>query len=345
MRVRTWCRYGLIAAVLVLPVTAGAAVSDAWITTKAKIALLSTPGVSSTAVNVDTIDGAVTLHGKVESLEEKGKAEEEVRRISGVKEVRNLLQVVPAQREKAVKLADRDIDQRVWQALEDDPSLKDSSIAVQSVNDGVVLLGGKASSVSAHLRALEVARAVPGVRSVRSEVESPDGLADDELHHQYGRPEAGTRGVGQTLQDMYITSATKMRLLADEKTPALDINVDTRNGVVTLFGTVPTAAAKEAAESDARKVSAVRRVVNELEVVPHAVKERVQARDEDLKDQVKKNLENRQDLKDASIDVEVRNGVARLTGTIKSEQQRLAAAIAARSTPGVRAVHDDLRMG
>ena len=345
MRVRMWCRSGLLAAVLVVPVAAGAAVSDAWITSKAKIALLTTPGVSSTAVNVDTVDGIVTLHGKVESAEEKNKAEEEVRKISGVKEVRDLLQVVPAQHEKAVKVADKDIDQRVKKALQDDPSLKDSSIAVQSVNDGVVLLGGKAASVSDHLRALELARAVPGVRSVRSEVESPDRLADEEIQHQRGRPEAGTRGVGQTMQDMYITSATKMRLLADEKTPALDINVDTRNGVVTLFGAVPTPAAKAAAEADARKVSGVRRVVNELEVVPHSAREQVKARDEDLKDQVKKNIENREDLKDASISVEVRNGVARLTGTIKSEHQRLAAAIAARSTPGVRAVHDDLRIG
>jgi len=344
MRVRTWCRYGLLAAVLAVSVTAGAAVSDAWITSKAKIALLTTAGVSSTAVSVDTVDGSVTLHGKVESAEEKSKAEEEVRKISGVKEVRNLLQVVPARDAKAVKVADKDIDQRVKKALKD-PSLKDSSIAVQSVNDGVVLLGGKAASVSDHLRALELVRAVPGVRSVRSEVESPDRIADDEIHHEPSRPEAGTRGVGQTMQDMYITSATKMRLLADEKTPALDINVDTLNGVVTLFGAVPTPAAKASAEIDARKVSGVRRVVNELEVVPHSSKEQINARDEDLKDQVKKNIENREDLKDASISIEVHNGVARLTGTIKNEQQRLEAATAARSTPGVRAVHDDLRIG
>jgi osmotically-inducible protein OsmY len=31
--------------------------SDAWITTKAKAALLTTEGVSGTAINVDTADG------------------------------------------------------------------------------------------------------------------------------------------------------------------------------------------------------------------------------------------------------------------------------------------------
>jgi osmotically-inducible protein OsmY len=42
--------------------------------------------------------------------------------------------------------------------------------------------------------------------------------------------------------------------------------------------------------------------------------------------------------------MKVKNGVARLTGTVGSESDRLVAAIAARSTPGVRAVQDDLRV-
>src|SRR5262245_59243711 len=76
-------------------VGAQAATSDAWITAKSKIALMTTKGVSSTAVNVDTVDGVVTLHGKVNSTDEKARAEAEVKKIDGVREVRNLLQVVP----------------------------------------------------------------------------------------------------------------------------------------------------------------------------------------------------------------------------------------------------------
>lgn len=37
MRVTTWCRSGLLVAVLVLPGAAAATVSDGWITTKAKM--------------------------------------------------------------------------------------------------------------------------------------------------------------------------------------------------------------------------------------------------------------------------------------------------------------------
>jgi osmotically-inducible protein OsmY len=324
---------------------AAAAASDAWITTKTKIALMTAKDVSGTAINVDTVDGVVTLHGKVNSAAEKAKAEAEAKKIDGVKQVRNLLQVVPERQEKIVKASDSEIKDRVAKALKDDPTLQDSSITVQSVNDGVVLLAGKANSISDHLDAIERARAVPGVRRVESEIQSPDRFADDEIRRQREPETAGAkRGVTDAAKDMWITTDVKMRLIADDKTPGTDINVDTRNGVVTLFGIVPNEAAKMAAEADARKVNGVARVVNELQVVPNAKKETVTAKDDQLEDQIEKRLSDRRDLEGAKIDVEVKNGVARLTGTVDNEMQRLAAAVAARSTPGVRAVHDELRV-
>jgi osmotically-inducible protein OsmY len=46
------------------------------------------------------------------------------------------------------------------------------------------------------------------------------------------------------------------------------VNVDTRNGVVTIKGTVPTEAAKRAAETLASETDGVVRVVNQLRVDP-----------------------------------------------------------------------------
>jgi len=114
-----------------------------------------------------------------------------------------------------------------------------------AVNQGVVLLGGTAKTLSAHLRAVEVASGVPGVRRVASEIQSPDTLADAEIWSER-TPEPATAGAGvfDTASDIWITSATKMRLLADSQIPALDINVDTWNGVVTLFGIVSSKEAK-----------------------------------------------------------------------------------------------------
>src|SRR6266404_4145598 len=87
---------------------------------------------------------------------------------------------------------------------------------------------------------------------------------------QRRNPPIKEHGMWDTASDMWITSATKMRLLADSQTPALDINVDTWGGVVTLFGIVPSQEAKAAAEADAHQVSGVKHVENELQVVPSA---------------------------------------------------------------------------
>jgi osmotically-inducible protein OsmY len=148
-------------------------------------------------------------------------------------------------------------------------------------------------------------------------------------------------GMWDTASDMWITSATKMRLLADSQTPALDINVDTWGGVVTLFGIVPSQEAKAAAEADARKVSGVKQVENGLQVVANIKQAAGQVRDEELEHEVKKALAT-PEFKDIAVDV--KNGVVRLTGTIPTGAQRLEAAVVVRAIPGVRAVEDDLRL-
>lgn len=336
---------GALAALLLCATTPGlarAAASDAWITTKAKMTLLTTEDVSGTAINVDTTDGRITLHGKVRSNDEKAKAETAVKGIDGVKEVRSLLQVVPAKHEQAAKRSDAEVKRAVEQALARDKALADSSIGVQSVNNGVVLLSGKAETVTDHLRAIEDAGRVPGVQRVASEVQSPDKLADDEIWHSRAAKAEKSRGMTDSAADLRITAATKLRLIADSATPALDINVDTRDGVVTLFGIVPSAASKKAAEADARKVSGVKRVANELQVVASAARDRVDAKDDELKRNVEQAIAAREDLK--GVEVAVKNGVVRLTGTVPREDDRLAAAVTARATAGVRAVQDDLRI-
>jgi len=334
-----------LAALAIFLVVAPAMASqpDAWITAKTKLALLTTDGVHATTVNVDTVNGQVTLYGKVQSAEEKDKAEVVAKRIDGVQRVRNLLQVVPAEREKVVQQSDDQIKTAVQKALQRDALLKDSSIKVQSVNNGVVLLAGTAKSVISHLSAVEDAASVPGVRQVNSEIQSPNTLADETIWQEYTSKAASkSRGISDAARDMWITSATKMRLLADGDTPALDINVDTRNGVVTLFGMVPSPQAKTSAEADARKVSGVQRVQNELQVVPNTQQKAVKIRDDTLQKELKQAFENRHDFKD--VNVEVKNCVARLTGTVPNEMQRLEAAVVARSTHGVCSVKDDLHI-
>ena len=342
---------GIVAAALVLgmvaPQSVRAAHSDPWVTTKAKIALLTTDGVSGTAIHVDTINGRVTLHGKVRSKAEREKAETVARQIEGVREVQNLLQVVPAKDEAAVEVSDKDIQTRVTEAFKADKQLAGSGISVQSVNKGVVLLAGETPSMTTHLRAVTTASAVSGVRRVASEVKGPETLADAEAGQTAKKDKTaeGEYGVTGAASDMWITSAAKLRLLANSDTPALDINVDTQDGRVTLFGMVPSEEVKQASSAEVRKVSGVKAVINELQVVPSTQRKRVEAKDADVMSAVKQALDKRKDLTGNDVSVEVKDGIVRLTGTVPNEVARVTAATTARSTPGVRAVlWEDLKV-
>ena len=95
-------------------------VSDSWITTKAKIALLTTDGFSVNGANVDTTNGNVTIHGKVATTEDRTRAEQTVRKVSGVKTVNNLLQVVPSNVKELVADDDSNIKERVEESLKTD---------------------------------------------------------------------------------------------------------------------------------------------------------------------------------------------------------------------------------
>jgi hyperosmotically inducible periplasmic protein len=324
-----------------LAVPAVAATPDALITTKVKLALLTMEGASGTDIKVDTVIGRVTLYGKAYSAEEKAKAETIARRIDGVEDVRNLLVVAP-EHEKALRLSNDDLKLRVEQALQADPSLKSSNIAVESANQGVVRLGGTAKTLSAHLRAAEVTAAVPGVRGITNEIQSPEALADAEIWRGPAprQSEAGY-GVWDTASDIWITSDVRMRLLADARLPGLEINLDSWDGVVTLFGIVSSQDAKAGAEADTLKVNGVKRVANALQVVANDKRNSVNARDDELQRGVRTTLDEH-DFK--GVGLEVRDGVARLTGTVPTGARGLEAAVDAQSVPGVRTVRDDLRL-
>jgi hyperosmotically inducible protein len=149
-------------------VAARADVKDSWITTKSKIALLTMDGFSVNGANVDTVNGKVTIHGKVATAADRTKAEATVRKVDGVKSVKNLLQVVPAKAMMATITTDKEVKDRVELSLKADDKLDDVKVA--SVNRGVVLLAGKAESIEQSLRAIENAYTVTGVHRVASEI-------------------------------------------------------------------------------------------------------------------------------------------------------------------------------
>jgi hyperosmotically inducible periplasmic protein len=315
-----------------------AAPPDGLITARAKLALLTTAGIKSNALHVDTSDGDVTLFGKVSSGGQRDASERVVRSVEGVRSVRNLLQLVEPAMLERVTQSDADVRTRVTSKLTTEATLKNSRILVQSVDKGVVLLVGEASFLSDHLKAVWLAGQVPGAVRIISEIKAPDGFIERE-RLQFRSAAAPTL---DTARDMRISADVKLRLLTAAEVPSTEIAVDTENGVVTLFGIVPSEAVKANAGMEARKATGVVLVQNELEIVTGSRKALVESKDADLARDLKLAFTARPELK--SVRVLVKNGTVQLSGTVATGWDELMAVRVARAVPGVRGIEDQLQL-
>jgi len=73
--------------------TLGKSIDDAWIHTKITTKLIGNSDTPARKINVDVVDGVVTLRGAVETATAKEEAERVAKSTDGVKRVRNLLKV------------------------------------------------------------------------------------------------------------------------------------------------------------------------------------------------------------------------------------------------------------
>ena len=81
--------------------------------------------------------------------------------------------------------------------------------------------------------------------------------------------EKGSSTVGSGANDMWLWVKTRASLLGTNDLRESTINVDVVNDVVTLRGTVATAAQKTKAEQVAKDIDGVKSVKNELKVAPN----------------------------------------------------------------------------
>jgi len=329
-----------ILAVTALAAGEGPPQPDGWITTKAKLTLMTKGELKSSQVHVDSNDGVVTLYGKVRSPAQKESAERAVRGIQGVAAVKNLLQVVPNAQEKTIARSDADVKDQAEKMLNEDPALEDSRIKVKSVDKGVVLLTGKANTFSDRLRAVGDVDQIAGVKRVISQIEGPEEYGEDERNLTFAKQPRFERRSSMT--DTRITAEVKMKLLGAKGVPGTDISVDTRDGTVTLFGTVPDENAKNRAEAEAADVGGVTRVRNQLELVPSSAAKAVAERDEDIEDALKKRYAVNEAFKDLQLDV--KNGSVRLTGQVGSAWEKLQAMRIARGAKGVKELHEEIEI-
>ena len=131
---------------------ANTAISDSWLTAKIKIELFADERIKFRQISVETVNGTVRLRGTVDSEEARAAAISVASRVDGVRRVRSDLQVVRLERKTVHARTDH----------------------------GVVTLTGQVAGIGAGSRGSEIARGVPGVRSVKNELtyRSPQGDTD-----------------------------------------------------------------------------------------------------------------------------------------------------------------------
>lgn len=150
--------------------------------------------------------------------------------------------------------------------------------------------------------------------------------------------------------DPGITTAVKSKLAADDTVKAYQIDVDTKEGVVTLSGTVENAAAKARAVELTRGTDGVRNVVDNISVAappaPAAVDDTSNLLgDPGITAAVKAKLLGDGRVSGMAIDVDTKDGVVTLTGTVKTAAAKAAALEIARGTDNVKSVQDRLTVG
>ena len=159
--------------------------------------------------------------------------------------------------------------------------------------DHVVTLSGAVDTPAARARAVELARGTEGVKDVVDRLTVAPGATpttgvDDAISREAREAKAEGKAAADRAEDKTdaaqrkagdaadragdatgnaaLTAAVKTKFLADTDVSGLRIDVDSNNGVVTLTGTVRTAAEKKKAIAIAKDTDGVKSVVDRLKV-------------------------------------------------------------------------------
>jgi hyperosmotically inducible periplasmic protein len=157
--------------------------------------------------------------------------------------------------------------------------------------------------------------------------------------------------------DAGVTATVKSKLAADDFVRARNINVDTKDRVVTLTGEVRTEQEKTIAIDIAKQTTGVTNVVDNLSVSPELqtapttgrlgdtpdATERV-AGDAAITADVKSRLLADTTVGGLKIDVDTKNGVVELKGEVDSQTERDRALDVARRANGVVRIEDKLEI-
>ena len=223
----------------------GEVVSDAAITSAVKTKLLGDPDVKGLNIDVDTSNGVVTLTGVTHTAAERTEALRLARDTKGVKSVKNNLKLEPrragADTATTATTGRADKDDKLKVEIKDDT--RESAAKIK-----------EAAKKGADATKKGAKKAADAVKDTKVEVK------DDTTPK--------LKKAGDVTADASITTAVKTKLLADPKVGGLKIDVDTTDNVVTLRGTVKSAAERDEAIRLAKTTTGVKDVVSKLVIQP-----------------------------------------------------------------------------
>ncbi len=147
----------------------------------------------------------------------------------------------------------------------------------------------------------------------------------------------GERTIGSTIEDNTIESKTRINI--KRANPHLDdahIVIKSFNQVLLITGQVPTSQDKNTVTSVAEKVRNVKRVHNELEIIPNTSL-MTRANDGLLTTKVKARFIGTDDVAAGRIEVLVENGTVYLMGLV-TQEEAARAVNAAKKTSGIKKI-------
>jgi hyperosmotically inducible periplasmic protein len=200
-------------------------------------------------IKIQSKDGAVTLTGTVSENSHKSLAQDTVASLPGVMSVDNRLEVKGA---PPTANSDAWLRDKVKVTLLFHRSVNVGTTNVD-VKDGIVTLRGDAASQTQKDLTTEYAKDVEGVKDVNNQMTVTK------------TPEK-TRTVGEIIDDASITAQVKLTLLYHRSTSAINTKVETKSGVVTLYGKARNAAELSLATKLANDVAGVKDVNNRMTI-------------------------------------------------------------------------------
>ncbi|HTV02816.1 MAG TPA: BON domain-containing protein [Luteitalea sp.] len=183
-----------------------------------------------------------------------------------------------ATRKTGNAITDSWITMKVHSQFIPEDALEDSDIDVDT-KAGVVTLNGTVVTAAGRSRAVAIAKATDGVKSVSDRLRVAPATGDHDTREAAGKAGAAARegareakeagrGAGNAVTDGWLTSKIYAQYIDEDALDDSDIDVDTNRGVVTLTGTAKTRAGVARAEAIAKATEGVKSVANRIKVGP-----------------------------------------------------------------------------